>query len=375
MSAPLITRLFGPASNVQTSYYNLVNAPLAIAMGLLLGVAPLMRWRSHEPAALLRAALPAVVVAALVTIGAMVAGVRELLPIGVIFGAAFALAANSVVTVRGFRSGWKHGVAYLGHLGVAVLLIGVVASSNYGRDVQVQLPRGQERAALGYRLTFTGTTQDGEGKDHVMIAVNAPERKFSALPAMYWSEFNRGYMKKPHIERFLTHDIYISPLEMVGNRPEDAGVWFSKGETKTVGTVQYTFVEFDARMGDVVRVAAKLRAQIGGRTVAVEPVLEMGQSGPNRIPAYLPGGGTVQIVSVDAENGRVALELPGGPRKSLDSEILAVEVSTKPLINLVWLGAIIMLASAFMSMIRRILDLRRGSPPPAAPAVTHAAAE
>src|SRR4029453_7912230 len=33
MSAPLITRLFGPPSNVQTSYYNLVNAPLAIAMG------------------------------------------------------------------------------------------------------------------------------------------------------------------------------------------------------------------------------------------------------------------------------------------------------------------------------------------------------
>ena len=36
MSVPLITRLFGPPSNVQTSYYNLVNAPLAVAMGLLI---------------------------------------------------------------------------------------------------------------------------------------------------------------------------------------------------------------------------------------------------------------------------------------------------------------------------------------------------
>src|SRR2546426_7141559 len=45
MSAPLITRLFGPPSNVQTSYYNLVNAPLAVALGLLLGLAPL---RSEE---------------------------------------------------------------------------------------------------------------------------------------------------------------------------------------------------------------------------------------------------------------------------------------------------------------------------------------
>src|SRR5262249_8851627 len=58
MSAPLITRLFGPPSNVQTSYYNLVNAPLAVAMGLLLGIAPLLRWRQHEPEAFLKAALP-----------------------------------------------------------------------------------------------------------------------------------------------------------------------------------------------------------------------------------------------------------------------------------------------------------------------------
>src|SRR5256885_15757945 len=33
---------------VQTSYYNLVNAPLAAVMGLLLGLAPLLRWRKHE---------------------------------------------------------------------------------------------------------------------------------------------------------------------------------------------------------------------------------------------------------------------------------------------------------------------------------------
>jgi cytochrome c biogenesis factor len=40
-------------------------------------------------------------------------------------------------------------------------------------------------------------------------------------------------------------------------------------------------------------------------------------------------------------------------------DILAVEVSTKPLINLVWLGAIIMLGSAFLSVIRRALDVKR----------------
>ena len=366
MSAPLITRLFGPPSNVQTSYYNLVNAPLAVALGLLLGLGPLMRWRKQEVMPLLRAAVPPVVIALLVTLAAMVMGVREPMPAAVVFGAAWALAANVVVTIRGFRSGWKHGIAYLAHTGVAVLLIGVIASSGYGRAVQIQLPSGQSRNALGYRLTFNGMEENAGGKNRVKIAVAAPEGDFQARPSMYWSEFNKGYMKKPHIERFLTHDVYISPLEMVGDEEnaEEHALWLAKGETKQVGNVKYTFVDFDRQMGDMVRVAAQLRVEIGGRTVPARPVLEMNMTtgSTNRIPDYLPGGGSVQIVAVDPNTGRVALEVPGMEHTESSNGILAVEVSTKPLINLVWLGAIIMLASVFLTVVRRAMDMKRGGP-------------
>jgi cytochrome c-type biogenesis protein CcmF len=364
MSAPLITRLFGPPSNVQTSYYNLVNAPLAVALGLLLGLAPLMRWRKQDPQALLRAALPSVIVGAVVALGAVIAGVRQPISAAIVFGAAWALSANAIVTARGFRSGWKHGVAYLGHLGAAVMLIGIVASSGYGRQVQVQLPEGQARSALGYRLTFEGVRKEQNGKNRVRIAVNAEGRQFEALPAMYWSEFNQGYMKKPHIERFLTHDIYISPLDMVGDDPAANALWLSKGETRQVGQVKYTFVDFDRQMGNVVRVAARLRVEIGGRTVPARPMLEMNlETGTkNSIPDYLPGGGSVQIASVDPTTGRVALEVPGLGHEGSGGDVLAVEVSTKPLINLVWVGAIIMLGSAFLSVLRRAIDLNRGAP-------------
>ena len=80
MSAPLITRLFGPPSNVQTSYYNLVNAPLAIAMGLLLGIAPLLRWRQHEPGAFVRAAVPSMVFALAGGVPAFWAGIQTPCP-------------------------------------------------------------------------------------------------------------------------------------------------------------------------------------------------------------------------------------------------------------------------------------------------------
>jgi cytochrome c-type biogenesis protein CcmF len=361
MSAPLITRLFGPPSNVQTSYYNLVNAPLAVALGLLMGLGPLMRWREQDGKAFGRTALPSVIVAVLVALGAMMAGVRGILPVLVVFGAGFALAANAIVTVRGFKAGWKHGVAFLGHAGVGLLLVGVVASSGYGRSAQMQLPQGQERSALGYHLTYQGVLHEKDGHDRVVIAVNAPEGHFEAAPRLYWSEFNQGYMKKPHIERFLTHDIYISPLEMVGG-DNAGGTWFAVGETKQVGNVKYTFESFLPEPGDgKMKLTANVIADIGGRTVPLKPTMEVSMASAQRTmtPAYLPSGGTVSIVTADPNNGgRVMLALPGTERERT-SQTLAVEVSTKPFINLVWLGAVVMLASAFLSMIRRVLDLKR----------------
>lgn len=420
MSAPLITRLFGPPSNVQTSYYNLVNAPLAIAMCLLLGTAPLLRWREHEHAfrgsrmvlpIVFAALLPLIlfgigvheilpllvtgavafaygaialavpgmvppIVAGLVIGGLAVAlGVRDPIPAALIFAAGFSLAANVTVTLRGFRAGWKHGIGFLAHTGASVLLIGIVASSGYGRAVQVQLPRGEQRNALGYLLTYEGVQKGLNGKDRVRIAVDSPERKFEATPALYWSPFNQGYMKKPHIERLLTHDIYISPLEMAGSEERDENLlWLAKGETKQVGSVKYTFEDFDREMGPIVKIAARLTVEIGGRTVPARPQLEMNlDTGmQNRIPDYLPGGGSIQIAKVDPNTHRVALEVPGLGGAQEVGDILAVEVSTKPFINLVWIGAIVMLGSAFLVVIRRGLDLagRRAATPrePRAPA-------
>ena len=172
-----------------------------------------------------------------------------------------------------------------------------------------------------------------------------------------------------NIERFLTHDIYLSPLEMVGDdQVQDDALWLAKGETKQVGQVKYTFIDFDRQMGEVVRVAARLRVEIGGRTVPARPVLEMNMKtgSTSRIPDYLPGGGSIQIASVDPNTGRVALEVPGLAPHGGAGDILAVEVSTKPLINLVWLGAIVMLGSAFLSVLRRAIDLRRAEARPAA---------
>src|SRR6185295_14110189 len=127
----------------------------------------------------------------------------------------------------------------------------------------------------------------------------------------------------------------------------DAGVWLAKGERHRVGEVVYTFEDFEVKMGDPIQVAARMTAEIGGRTVPIKPMLERSMTTGKQTdtPAYLPGGGSVRITSVDPTQGRVQVALPG-TEVAPGSEILAVEVSTKPLVGLVWLGAIVMLSSA-----------------------------
>jgi cytochrome c-type biogenesis protein CcmF len=366
MSAPLITRLFGPPSNVQTSYYNLVNAPLAIALGLLIGIGPLMRWRKQDAQALLKAALPAIVAGVVVAIVAAFSGVRKPLPLGILFAAGFGVAANVIVTVRGFRSGWKHGLAYMSHLGVSLLLIGIISSSGYGVSQQVQLPRGEDREVLGYKMRYEGVQTGQRGQDRVIVAVSGPGTSFKANPALYWSDYNQGYMKKPYIARYAAYDLYISPLEMVGEgdrRDSGNGVWFKMGESKKIGGVTWTFNSFLPEMGEVIRITAMMTAEMNGRTVPVQPVLEIDRNAGtmNHKPAYLPGGQTVNIVKADPNTHSVQVALPG-MEQGKTSDILAVEVSTKPLINLVWVGAVVMLGAAFLTVIRRALDLKKLAP-------------
>ena len=70
----------------------------------------------------------------------------------------------------------------------------------------------------------------------------------------------------------------------------------------------------------------------------------------------------MSILTADPNNGgRVSLSLPGA-EKSDNAEILAVELSTKPFINLVWLGAILTLGATFAVVVRRSQDVAKDKP-------------
>jgi hypothetical protein len=87
-------------------------------------------------------------------------------------------------------------------------------------------------------------------------------------------------------------------------------------------------------------------------------------------PAKLPGGGEVAIFAdeINANERQVILHFFGMPGQTTmpDHVIVPVEVKLKPLINLVWLGTILMMLGGGIAMRRRFAELRQEQQEPAA---------
>ncbi len=365
-SAPLISRLFGDPGNVATEYYAKVTGPLGLLVCLLVAMGPLARWRQEAPHGLWRAARPSVLVGVLGAIGVGVAGMRDPLHLALVFGALFALAANVQIVVKASRRGLSYAAGYVSHLGFAIMLLGVLVYSTFGRDRQVALPEGKSVEVLGLQLRYDGVRPQKDGKDQLAIAVEGEGRKYEARPVMYFSEFNQATMRNPHVERFWNHDVYISPIEMKPAADALPSVVLGRGESATTGGVALTFRGFDreGQMGDPdgFKLIALVGLGPGPDAPVVRPSVAVTPYGITRTPADLPGGGSLRIGNVDPNTGSAEFSVlaAGTPPPG---DVLAVEVSTKPFIGLVWVGMGILLFGAGLGIRRRLAQKKREEAP------------
>jgi cytochrome c-type biogenesis protein CcmF len=378
-SAPLLSRLFtGTAGNVQTNYYNAVNGPLGLLVCLLVALGPLVRWRQEAPGSLLRQATPALGAGALAAGIAFAFGMRSPMSLALVFGALFALVANVSITLKAARRGLPYAAGYVSHTGLAILLVGVLSYSTFGRGRQVALPKGQTVDALGFKLRYDGTIPRPDGKNRLAILVEGEGRKFEAQPVLYFSEFNQATMRNPHVERFWSHDVYISPIELK-TAADQAGVVLAKGQSGVANGVPVTFEDFEREgaMGDLSKgfaIRARIRVGEGANATIARPGIRMQAGyGMTKLPADLPGGGSITLGTVDPNAGTAQIVLTPAGGGAAPGEVLAVELSTKPLIGLVWVGMGTLLFGAALG-IRRRLALRGATQTAAVPAGARVAA-
>ncbi len=380
-SAPIITRLLGMGgAAVDISYYGRATLPLGILIALGIGLSVLLRWKGSGTVsrnALITAAVLGVLGMGLAWLG----GIRDLLFLLFGGGGLFALTANLIIFERSLsQGGWRVAGGYLAHIGVALMLVAIVAATT-SRNQKVDLPFRTPVTAMGYQLTFTGTQPEPEGKQSWLIEL-IPEgggAKRILRPLLYqmWGSGQMMTRAEPYILRRPRGDLYVAPAQYVPASDALAGMGeafsLAKGESRTLDGTTLTFENYDmgghgadgSGMAAPGGVGARIRVRWEGGEELVIPRLNPGGDGHEEMLPLPDGSGAMlRLQGINADAGSVSL-LVTGQDAAIDGRavggLLTVELSEKPLMNFLWAGVILALLGGAVSVWRRSQLLRKPS--------------
>lgn len=380
-SAPLITRLSGSPSAVGAAFYNMTNAPLGFVLMLTLAVCPHLAYGGSEPARIGRAMIVPAVVALALTSMAVALGARGVWFVLFLFAAFLAFAGNLLALAKRARrrGGLRTVGGFAAHLGIALILVGVIATSAYSSSVTLTVRVGEEREVFGWRVRYEEREEfvaAGDSRPSVAwhLRVLRPGSDVDAGSAgiiaarPYMRPTAQGMLRHPAIVSSPTGDLYISPLdedtsELGWNGLRELAL--KKGETAESAGLTVKFVGFDMsqHLGeDAMAVGAVLEVwdiSSGQALGSVMPVLGFGAGGQLQTDALLDVDSrsvAFRLVSIDAGAGLAVIRM-GEPLPEDEAQAglgsVTLEISTKPFAGLLWVGAVLLLAGTALALVRR----------------------
>ncbi len=372
-SWPILMPLIGnPKAKIDMSFYNNTHIWLGLAIVLVNALSIALKWKNTSGQELkksLSLSVPIALVATFLVV--LLGGVTDPVFVLLMFGALLALTINTIEAVRYLRANWRMAGAYVAHAGLAFLVVGIIFTSRYSLTEHIQLVEGETKEVFGYNASFIGRdTIEREKRDRekfeFKIRLEKGGEEQIVRPVIFWSDFNQREQAflEPGIVYSPTRDLYISPksLEGVGGDPTAV---LAKGEKTPVpqdSSVIVRFEKFDMS-----------RAQSEGLQGAVLDIQRPdtsfyftiyrqldGRYGMNPIPGSNLSLGFAELI-VDQEElaeskARIRFassDHPSPPEK----QAIALEVSIKPFISLVWGGVIVMVFGFFLSILRRRREL------------------
>jgi cytochrome c-type biogenesis protein CcmF len=363
MSTPLVTMAFGSPKSVSSAFYNNATLPLAAAIGAALTAGPLLKWGGGSYGGIRQYWWLGLFLAAGLAVAGWL-GLQQSLFVAVLCLTTTAVAVNAYAAFTRIMSR----STACSHIGVAVMLAGIIASGAASQSATVTFVQGQPQNVFGQQVSYTGTEDDLRGKavyNVFQLGTNEVVRSVTKL-----SKEGMPAAREPGIYRDIFSDIYITPIV----QEEAAGpeLTLVKGLPLSQDDVSLNFIKFAMAGMDgtsEVRVQAIIEVTAGGQTQQVKPELtnREGRIIGSTVTAFeryqlhitgiRPGEGKVTVEFIDNK----AVKLAAGP------EQLTAEVSNKPLINLVWLGAFLITAGTGWAGVQKLAGysqlLQRGQSP------------
>jgi len=380
-SAPLLTRLSGTPSQVQTSFYGATTTPAGFLLLLLSGLVAFVSWKGATLRELLVSARRSLIVGAGATTVALGFGARDVASLVLLFTAAFAADMNLRAVMRKAGQGKLGGAGgYLAHVGVGIMLAGVVVSGNYAKIQRLTLKVNTPTMAGDSKLTFVRVVPGSAQRKQAMeVRVETASGKtYYAYPKMYENSKTGQLMANPSIKSGPVTDLYIAPQQYDPGQPEVIGrdVRLAKGTTTNIEGTGFTFRDFNADRAAMMR-GEKTILVLTDLTITppdgtqhdttIKYVYHLDDRPPEPEELAVPGtpGAKMRVLAVSPNDGAVVLRLTGISKNPADEfqaatvESLSVEVTRKPLIALVWGGFYVMMAGGIIAFIKRSGEARR----------------
>jgi cytochrome c-type biogenesis protein CcmF len=330
-STPLVTLLLGSPQNVNTSFYNTTALPMTAVILVFLAVASLLDWNGGCSLRLKKYWW--IGVAGLVCwLASLLLGVRGLIAAAVL-GMAF---AAGIACVLGGKKGLTK-PAVITHAGVAVMIMGIIASSAGNQSTITDFQPGESKPIFGKTFTYIGVEPAAEGKGFHQIFKIGEASVSTVQTLTKLDRDGRPAVREPGIQRGLWGDIYVAPsLEQEDNAGTE--VVLAKGEQKTAEGLTVKLVRYGMAGGDPqsMQVYALLETTLNGAAEESKPELALVNGQFKALPAKVFNDYQLTLAMVDTREGKVKIEIQN--LVSPKAGKLDAEISQKPLISLVWLG-------------------------------------
>ncbi len=358
--------------SVDASFYNQMNLPIAIIIGLLNGLSLLMKWKSNKKEEIIKKSFLAV--SATIVISALIiilGGITDIMVMLLTISTTFALIVNAEIAVRIIRGNKKMLGAYIAHIGISVFLLGVIGSTVFSREKDINLTKNIPQEAFGYKMTFTGYDQiDNNTKYAFNVKLQKGDKSYTVSPIMYISDFNNGLMREPAILSLPTKDVYFSPMGYdngTDNKAQGQTISLGLGDSTSFDGSEISYKDFVApdmsvmMKGGDFKMGAKLKIDKNGKSYKSEAIMEKHGRDVKFDPIIINDANLkIQLQKIDPTSKQAQFifsKLNGeNTSDSTPKEVLQISASTKPFVNLVWTGILIMVLGFFISVARRLKE-------------------
>ncbi len=424
------SNLAPPVDAVQ--FYTQFQLWFSIALAILSGTGQFFWWNKMDKTKLkdelLIPIVSSLILSALVIILAKVTHLPYML---LLTAGIYSVVANGKILARVIKSNYKLSGGAIAHIGVALMLIGILFSSGYSKIISINntgmvwhkdfpdeinqknllLFLNEPRQMAGYSLNYKGLRKlvedfPGYVKSHHLEATSNPTKAIALKPIAYNDKvyFNPGdtVTLKNHETSYFEIDytkangkvFTLYPTVQI-NKQMDMTV-YSPDINRTFGMDLYTHVrtfpdpaqetewsepkeesirvgdtfivnDFIAELTNVEKIDNVRGVELNGEDVAVkaiitiqgkeqEYVIEPIYIIKNRMAGRLPDishelGIKMSLLNIDPKSGKFTFDI-----STTQKDWIILEAVEKPLINVLWIGTLIMVAGFIMAIHRRYTE-------------------